>query len=318
MRYEEDLQLKVRERYRRLLTSNYTAWGTTLKVTRDWILGQRPLTLLLTEAARAEPDLDPPTWVSETIGNQGFSDWPHTTEDGQATLCWAIMNQWAEEVDPRQAAMMLSGATNINDSVRETTENYLQPLFDYLSERVGDTSSVLHIMDRYVRVIEWFDRDALAASYDLDTVHGEEIYNRHLRRFLFSEGLDMPYTEAASPSGDSDALSNLETDDPLVCELKLFDNVNKGKRHVASGVHQAVQYAHDYGKDTAYLVIVNLSGRALNLPTDADSKTWPPVLDVGGVRIYMINARGNRRASASKLGKTDPITWTREDLIDLD
>ena len=119
-------------------------------------------------------------------------------------------------------------------------------------------------MSRYVRVIEWFDRDELAAKYELDTGHGEEIYNKHLRRFLFSEGFDMPYTEAASPSGDSDVLSNLESDDPLVCELKLFDNDSRGTRHVASGVHQALQYAQDHGKNTAYLVIVNLSGRPLN------------------------------------------------------
>ncbi len=318
VRYEQDLQIKVRERYKRLLTSNYAAWGTTVRVTRDWIRDQRPLALLLHEAARAEPDLDPSTWVNGTLTSRGNNDWPHRTEAGQATLCWALMEQCANDPDPKRAVLMLGSSSNVNDAIREATENYLQPLFEYLSERVGDASSVLHVMDRYVRVIEWFDRAELAASYELDTVHGEDIYNRHLRRFLFGEGLDMPFTEAASPSGESDALSNLDSDDPLVCELKLFDNDNKGKRHVASGVHQAIQYANDFGKNTAYLVIVNLSGRALNLPTDNDAKTWPPVLDVGGVRIYVIVARGNRRSSASKLGKTDPITWTREDLIDQD
>lgn len=318
MRYEQDLQIKVRERYRRLLTSNYAAWGTTLKVTRDWIRDQRPLALLLDEAARVEPDLDPPTWVNETLGSRGYGDWPHRTESGQAALCWALMDQWANDPDAKRAVLMFGRGSNVNDLVREVTEEYLQPLFDYLSERVGDTSSVLHVMDRYIRFIEWFDRAELAALYELDTVHGEDIYNRHLRRFLFSEGLDMPFTEPVSPSGESDALSNLDSDDPLVCELKLFDNDNKGKRHVASGVHQAVHYANDYGKNTAYLVIVNISGRSLNLPTDSDSKRWPPVLDVGGVRVYLITARGNRRASASKLGKADPITWTREDLVDQD
>lgn len=315
MRYEEDLQLKVRERYRKLLVSNYATWVNTLRVTRNWIRDQRQLVSLLTEATLFEPNLDSEGWAKATLEIRGHVDWPHTTEQGQAALSWALMNQIADKSDYRQVTLMLSHKTNFADGVRQTTEDFIQPLFDYLAERVADASSVLHIMSRYVRVIEWFDRDELASKYELDTGHGEEIYNKHLRRFLFSEGFDMPYTEAASPSGDSDVLSNLESDDPLVCELKLFDNDSRGKRHLASGIHQALQYAQDHGKNTAYLVIVNLSGRPLNLPSDGDSKTWPPYVDLDGVRICLIVARGNRLASASKLGKADPINWIREDLI---
>lgn len=315
MRYEEDLQLKVRERYRKLLISNYATWISTLKVTCNWIRDQRQLVSLLEEASLFEPNLDLEGWAQESLTVRGHVDWPHTTEQGQASLSWTLMNEIATKSDFRQVTIMLTNETNYANGVRQVTEDFIQPLFDYFTECISDASSVLYAMSRYVRVIEWFDRDELSAQYRLDTGHGEEIYNKHLRRFLFSEGFEMPYSEAASPSGESDILSNLESDDPVVCELKLFDNDSKGKLHVASGVHQALQYAQDHGKNNAYLVVVNLSGRQLNLPSDGEIKSWPPYVDLDGVRIYLITVRGNRLASASKLGKPNPINWTRGDLI---
>jgi hypothetical protein len=128
----------------------------------------------------------------------------------------------------------------------------------------------------------------------------------------------MPFSQARSASGESDLLSDLDSDDPLVCESKVFDGANRDKRHLASGVHQAIQYANDYSKDVAYLVVVNISGRPLALPTDGDPKQPPPYLDVAGVRVHLIAVRAKPTASASKLGRPAPITVTRDNLVDPD
>src|SRR5690606_2741758 len=178
----------------------------------------------------------------------------------------------------------------------------LEPLFNYLTDRVGAESSVLYMLERYVRRLEWFDRQDLYERAMADGQKTEETYDNDLRRFLFSEGINMPFSQARSASGESDVLSDLDSDDPLVCELKVFDAASRGKRHVASGVHQAIQYANDYGKSVAYLVIVNISGRPLELPTDGDAKQPPPYLDIAGVRVYLIAVRAKPTVTASKLG----------------
>jgi len=196
----------------------------------------------------------------------------------------------------------------------------VEPLFDFLGDRVGAESSVLYVLERYVRRVEWFERHDLYERARVDTRKAEDVYDIDLRRFLFAEGINMPFSQAKSASGLSDVLSDLDTDDPLVCEIKIFDGADRGKRHLASGVNQAIQYATDYGKTVAHLVIINWSGRPLNLPNDGDTKpkSWPPHIDVVGVRVYLISVRALPTVSASKLGKPAPIDISRDDLVDPD
>jgi hypothetical protein len=83
-------------------------------------------------------------------------------------------------------------------------------------------------------------------------------------------------------------------------------------------VNQAVAYASDYGKQTAYLLIINLSGRPLTLPSDDDPKIWPPRITVAGVRVYLITVRALPTASASRLGRPAPVIVSHNDLADPD
>ncbi|MDX6421003.1 MAG: hypothetical protein QOG28_5623 [Trebonia sp.] len=207
---------------------------------------------------------------------------------------------------------------NIHILTRQFTEHIVSPLFDFLLEQVAVAGSLLYILGRHVRRVEWFDRDDLYARAMQDTRKTEEVYDTDLRRFLFSEGISMPFSQARSASGLSDVLADLDTEDPLVCEMKIFDAASRGKRHLASGANQVLQYATDYGKQAGYLVITNLSGRPLDLPSEETSKTWPPRITVAGVRVYLIAVRALPTLPASKQGKPAPVTITYDDLIDLD
>ena len=136
-----------------------------------------------------------------------------------------------------------------------------------------------------------------------------------MRRFLFSEGINMPFSQARSASGLSDVLAGLDTEDPLVCEAKIFDAASRGKRHLASGINQVLQYATDHGKQVGYLVITNLSGRPLNLPSEDNPRTWPPRITIAGVRVYLIAVRALPTPPASKQGKPAPPTPQRATLV---
>ena len=85
----------------------------------------------------------------------------------------------------------------------------MSPLFDFLLEQVAAESSILYILERYVRRVEWFERDDLHARAMQDTRRAEEVYDTDLRRFLFSEGISMPFSQARSASGLSDVLTDL-------------------------------------------------------------------------------------------------------------
>ncbi len=148
----------------------------------------------------------------------------------------------------QEYASAFSLATNVHQKAHDFVQRIIGPLIDFLDQQVSAESTVLYVLERYVRRVEWFDRDDLHDRYCKDTRKGEEVYDKDLRRFLFTEGINMPFSQARSASGLSDVVSELDTDDPLVCELKVFDGDARGKRHLASGVNQAVQYTQDYGK----------------------------------------------------------------------
>lgn len=319
MRPDQDLQLALRERYRRCLVQGCETLAHETSLTRDWIRSQPALMSILTAAGRFEPSLDVHGWLA-SFGqlNRGLS-WPSRSEAGRATLAWAAFNAVADDPGGDVQTMIryahwLGEGGNLNDDARLLVERIYQPLFDYLTDHIAQGGSVLYLLERFARSVEWFDRDQLYAAYAADTSKGEGVYDRALRQFLFREGVDMPFSQAKSPSGVSDVLGDLTSDEPLVCEVKLFLS---DKRPVATGVHQAVMYAQDHGQSTAYLIIINLSGRPLNLPTDGPTGQTPSYLDISGVRVYLVALRALPPArSASKAGKASPITITRAQLLE--
>lgn len=327
MRMQQNLQVALRERLRRLLTSHFDTAPHEVRLTVDWINAQSALRAVLTQAARIEPDLDFPNFELSLNRARGSMTWPSHTPDGRATLIWQLMQSLAQ-ADRKGTGerwlltyptSVVIGENDPTDTWRQFTERVLEPLFSYLGEHIVAESSVLHILGRYVRRLEWFDRDELYVRATADTRKTEEVYDLDLRRFLFDEGISMPFSQARSASGESDILADLEDpDDPLVCELKVFDAANRDRRHVVSGLHQAIQYAEDYSKNTAYLVIINLSGRPLQLPTDGDPKLKPEYLDIAGIRVNLITVRAKPTPAASKLGRANPVTFTRENFVDPD
>jgi hypothetical protein len=138
--------------------------------------------------------------------------------------------------------------------------------------------------------------------------------DRDLRLFLFDQGIDYPFSQPKSASGQVDVVAGVDGDDPLVCEIKLFDAGSYGKPYLAKGLQQAVAYAHDYGKTTAYLVIVNLADQHLDLPSDEPGQ-WPPRLEVTGVTVFMVPVRAKPQPSASKRGPLRPVQVARSELI---
>ncbi|MCX9193121.1 hypothetical protein C3Y87_17210 [Carbonactinospora thermoautotrophica] len=138
-------------------------WGTASRevyLVVDWIDRQPALRALLAEAERAEPDLDFDAFQTSLSNRYGTFSWPSRTEEGRAPLVWKLMRHIAEAdtgegntgEDPvRRFASGYSRARNLQDCWREFTEDILQPLFDFLSERVGAESSVLRVLG----VLSW-------------------------------------------------------------------------------------------------------------------------------------------------------------------
>lgn len=183
-------------------------------------------------------------------------DWPHETDSGQATIAWAVMNEVVDGgVKPMELGRAVGDpAADSDQVVKNLTEFMFTPLFDFLIEQAATRSSVLNTLYRWVRQLEWFDRDDLTARANATTRNAEGVFDLHLREWMFGDGIDMPFSQARGPSGESDLIAQVGSGDPMACELKLFENELKSKAYVATGLHQAVEYAQDHGLNFAYPV----------------------------------------------------------------
>lgn len=324
MRYQQDLQVKLRQRFRKMMTASYGSASYEVRQVVEWIENQPALRAILADAALTEPDLDLDAFHQGFERMRGHLIWPARTEEGRATLVWDLMKRHAAaDTAGRGDELTMYYGHGVGASERTQgamwqmfVEQVIQPLIDFLDERVGDQSSVLFVLERYVHIVEWFDREQLHVEFEADTANGEEVYNRDLQRFLFQDGGYVTHAKARSASGEADLVGELDTDDPLICEGKLFDR--RGKTYIARGVHQVIKYAHDYNKSLAYLVVFNMTDKLLQFPTDGPAGAWPPYVELAGVRVYFIGVRALPGPTASKAGKATTVTITRDDLTNPD
>lgn len=295
----------------------------------EWIEHQPALRAILAEAELVERHLDFDGFHASFEQMLGDLAWPSTTEEGRVTLVWNVMKRiaTADAVGEGQNltdyyAFGVVGGPGAAGMWRTFAEQVIKPLFDFLDEQVGGQASVLFVLERYVHRVEWFDRDEIHHRYESAVRNGhvgEDVYDRDLQRFLF---LDAGYTtqaKARSASGEADLIGGVDTDDPLICEGKLYDGDRRGKRYLAAGFHQLIKYAHDYKKTVAYLVVFNLTDHLLRFRPDGPAEAWAPYIGDAGVRVHLIVVRALPPTNpASKAGKARTVEISREDLITLD
>ncbi|MFI1354856.1 hypothetical protein ACH4TV_14975 [Streptomyces sp. NPDC020898] len=315
MRYEHNLQAKLKQKYGLVYGAHHDAYKHEIRYLRDFIQKSPALRAITETLENSNTEINPAEWVRDNFRTRSFS-WPDT-ESGRAKIIWWFIQRWADGADPFGVAQSFSVSKYLDVILREMTEQTVRPFVEYLMEQLGSASEVLYMLERFARRLEWFDQAELYAKYGADTKHGEDTYDTHLRKFLFDQGIDYPFSQPKSASGQVDVVSGLDGDDPLVCEVKLYDTSRKGYGvpYVAKGFRQALDYAHDYSKSVAYLVTFNLSDQGLQMPTDEVTKPWPPRLHVDGVTVYLVTVNAKPLPSASKRGKASPRVVTRDELV---
>lgn len=174
-------------------------------------------------------------------------------------------------------------------------ENVFLAFYRHVLEKAGNGDFLLYLLYRFKLLAEWFERDMLFEIYDKDK--SEDELDKHLRKFLFQEGIDYPYSKPSIPSGEPDLVLHVE-ERPLPLEIKVFDPSRKyNKARIIGGFNQANRYVEDYNTHLGYLVVFNASDSYLKI----ESSNRPPSLKVGSNEIFVIVVDINPdRPSASR------------------
>lgn len=130
MRYQQDLQVALRDRYRRLVVAEYSTIGHEIQLVAGWIDSQPALRGILTEAERVEPDLDFNAWEKSLASSRIFN-WTSRTEAGRATLAWRLLRHIAEDPADRARDTALGYAMSIGrtSSLDDRSRAFVQTVF---------------------------------------------------------------------------------------------------------------------------------------------------------------------------------------------
>ncbi len=194
-------------------------------------------------------------------------------------------------------------------------EEYISPILYFFHDRLNKSNSVVYLLEKYKKRTEWFTKSQLYSAYKSSTKNYEKIFEDDLRLFLFEQGIDYPFSTPMSASGRADIIGEIETDDPLIVEIKIFDrDKGYGAERIKEGFTQIVKYANDYNKDFGFLVVFNMDEVELNLIDSENGNLFPPSTTFNNKTFFVIVVNCLDGKSASKSGNIKEIEISMKNL----
>jgi hypothetical protein len=243
--------------------------------------------------------------------------WPGGKES--YAMRWDAIKQIADGGPDKVDGAWLQISTTQYEGLHEITKIFVIPLYDYLVDQLEKSSTILYILLRYKRWAEWFEANHLSQMYETNSNNGEGVLDENLRRFLFESGIDYPFSQPASPRGKVDVVARLETDDPLVLEIKVRDS-SKGykENRICDGLRQVIEYATKYGKDKGHVVVFNLDQESLSFISQTSIGEWPPCIEYGDRTYFFIDVHiAEKLKPISQEDKGKPVRVNEVDLTKL-
>ena len=193
----------------------------------------------------------------------------------------------------------------------------ISPIVDFLTENLLFESQILAILLSYKKFREWFDRKEFFEKYE-KYGRTEDFLDMDLRKFLFLNGIEYPFSTAKSPSGRTDIVGNLDTNDPLVLEVKIIDS-EKGyyKPRISVGFAQCVKYADNYNKHIGYLIVFNADENDREIVFETNNSGFPTKINYNSKDYFIIVVNINPNGkSASNIKKINEIRITLSELTE--
>lgn len=196
-------------------------------------------------------------------------------------------------------------------------EFFVEPLCNYVDEQLSEHSVMLSMLMRYKHRSEWFYREQLydksQASRDSEMQEIEKRLAIDLYAYLYDQGVDF-YLEPSSLPGAIDLIAAQDTHDPLLLDVKVFDNKGRNKSYLCKGFHQVYSYTQQYNEPFGYMVIFNVSGQSLRFALECTGHI--PMVLHNNKTIFLLSIDIHYPPIApSKSGMLRPIEILEEELV---
>ncbi len=264
-KYIQSVRSKLQENYQLLERVSWDAFQSELRLFFQFLEGTHIIKSILDELKTVSVDVG--AWQALVNKERSFRLPDGYDYKQRAALCLAILKKIKDDNNQHAVTQMfslISSFSRVADHVDLFTTNILRPFYSYVDNRIDTGNLPLYIVKRFKHRTEWFEANSMLSEYVSDTAHGEEKLDRHLRKFLFDQGIDYPFSTPLSSSGRTDILANLEREDYFIIEVKIFDTKSYDRSYIRKGFVQVINYAEDYNKDIGFLVVFNVSDKRID------------------------------------------------------
>ncbi len=203
------------------------------------------------------------------------------------------------------------------DPLEAIKEKAVHDLYEYLDENLDGLNAVNGILQKYKQNVEWFQRESVRKigedGYGNKT--GERALAVHLQQYVFDQGVEF-VVEPSSVSGEVDLLLRDSSGQYTLIDAKYVkpgaarsEIVNK----LGKGFNQVARYCVDHNQYEGFLaVFVNDD---VSILVDLEQNDNFRFLKIGGNVIYYVEINISERLSASKSGKAEQISISRNELF---
>jgi hypothetical protein len=314
MYYNHNLRTNLQERKNRLYRGTYKDFSNQLKYFFDFLDKEKVIKNIIDESCRkynlTEEELR--NYVEKQPGYINFENQEEHAAFSYQLLKYIIKIHGYNSVQ----RMNVFQSKDFDSTKTKIIEEQISGIINHLHDQLENSNSTIYLLEKYKMRTEWFSRQELVKEYNTTENNFEQIFEDNLRLFLFDQGIDYPFSTPKSSSGRADIVGAIDTSDPLVIEIKIFDRSKKyGKSRIKDGFNQIVKYTNDFNKEFGYLVIFNMDKAELNLKFTDPVNMFPPSINFNNKTFFFIIINLYNLMTASKQGQLESIEITQDDLI---
>ncbi|WP_202925390.1 hypothetical protein [Mucilaginibacter sp. 14171R-50] len=315
MYYNHNIRTSLQEWKGRLYKATNEQFGHQLKYCINNIEKNKLLFSLISDSIIQYP------FSQEQLKEMGDNDYgapdlSFEDEVQHASYCYQFLKYFIQEYKDYNLHHYTNfHGGNFEETKKNVIEELITPLFYYLHDKLDKSNSIVYLLEKYKRRTEWFTYKDLLKEYQNATKSYEQIFEDDLRLFLFDQGIDYPFSTPKSTSGRGDIIGAIETDDPLIIEIKVLDkDKSYGKQRVIDGFSQIIKYTNDYSKDLGYLVIFNTDNIEIEFVLNEKNNLFPPMISFNNKTYFIVVINLHTGISASKIGTTEVLTINETEL----